>query len=363
MRFLTFIALTQGLTINQAPLRPMELQVKIAKEPTGSSRCTANKNRLLDETNSKTYLKYVDSTEKYSDPSFMADDSSLYWKQTPEDLARGNNSDVINMYTNSAWKRPSELVKGKCPSLWGSKGVRPNGVKQGRLGDCWFLAAGSAIAEFPERLQSIFLNEDYSASGIFGFRMYYLGKPVEFNIDDRLAVSTRSTPFNADKSENHAWWMPLLEKAYAKFNINYLQLNGGNEIEALRTLTGMPVITYKVHKHTTDEFFDLIHEGEKKNYIMTGGCMVSKHNIVDGHAYSVISATTITTANGKKHRLVQVRNPWGAEQYNGPWSDKDDRWTPELLKQLGRKKADDGFFYMPIEIYVQTFVDVTITKW
>lgn len=77
------------------------------------------------------------------------------------------------MYTDAKWLRPSQMSVN--PSLWGSKGIKPNGVRQGRLGDCWFLAAGSAIAEFPERLQAVFLNTKYSASGIFGFRMYYLG--------------------------------------------------------------------------------------------------------------------------------------------------------------------------------------------
>jgi len=42
------------------------------------------------------------------------------------------------------------------------------------------------------------------------------------------------------KSELGAWWMPLLEKAYAKLDQNYERIISGNGLEALRTLTGMP---------------------------------------------------------------------------------------------------------------------------
>ena len=55
----------------------------------------------------------------------------------------------------SEWVRPKDWVSGK-PSLWGEKGILPDGVIQGMLGDCWFLAAASALAEYPERIRKIF---------------------------------------------------------------------------------------------------------------------------------------------------------------------------------------------------------------
>lgn len=50
------------------------------------------------------------------------------------------------------WERPKELL-GRTPDLWGSYGILPNGIKQSAtLGDCWFLSAASAMAEFPARI-------------------------------------------------------------------------------------------------------------------------------------------------------------------------------------------------------------------
>ena len=51
--------------------------------------------------------------------------------------------------------------------LRGKKGILPVGVRQGSLGDCWLLAACSALAEKPERVRRVFGNKDYPKSGIF----------------------------------------------------------------------------------------------------------------------------------------------------------------------------------------------------
>lgn len=46
-------------------------------------------------------------------------------------------------------------------------------------------------------------------------------------------------------SESGAWWMPLLEKAYAKMYGYYGNLEGGQTLQSLSDLTGMPVKNYK----------------------------------------------------------------------------------------------------------------------
>ena len=43
--------------------------------------------------------------------------------------------------------------------------------------------------------------------------------------------------------------------------------------------------------------------------------------LVKGHAYSVTGATTVNL-RGKAVRLVRIRNPWGAKEWNGDWGDK-----------------------------------------
>lgn len=82
-----------------------------------------------------------------------------------------------------------EVEGGTTPSLWGDKGVKPAGVRQGGLGDCWFLAVGAGLAEHPARIHKLFNNmTSYPANGAFEFTFYSMGKPVKIVIDDRLPV-------------------------------------------------------------------------------------------------------------------------------------------------------------------------------
>jgi hypothetical protein len=122
----------------------------------------------------------------------------------------------------------------KEPSLFGKDGIKPYGVIQGRLGDCWFLAAASAIAEYPERISKIMVNEDFTASGIMQFHMWSKGERKTINIDDLIPVDAHGKPVLAKQSKNGAWWVPIFEKAMAKFNVNYIQMDGGNPSVAFK---------------------------------------------------------------------------------------------------------------------------------
>jgi len=51
---------------------------------------------------------------------------------------------------------------------------------------------------------------------------------------------------NSSKSHNGAWWLVILEKAYAKYYGFYANLNGGTAMQSFRDLTGMPVKRMKM---------------------------------------------------------------------------------------------------------------------
>jgi hypothetical protein len=80
--------------------------------------------------------------------------------------------------------RPTELPAdshygkygGANTSLWGSKGVLPDGIVQGGLGDCWFLGALGAVAETPSRIKDLFENSEYPKNGAFGINFWVGGK-------------------------------------------------------------------------------------------------------------------------------------------------------------------------------------------
>lgn len=129
-----------------------------------------------------------------------------------------------------------------------------------------------------------------------------------------ISTNSQYAPYMAGPSDNGAWWMPLLEKAYAKFVGTFAGINAGNGWEALRALTGMPVAHYTSMDYTAGEILDIIQDGDERHYVMYAGCHFSQYGLVAGHAYSVLGV------NSEEDRII-VRNPWGAELYTGPGSD------------------------------------------
>jgi len=105
--------------------------------------------------------------DKYEDPSFPADDSSLFW-----DMQNGSSAGpqvaiykgLTKDYQGIIWKRPTDLINNTMnpgankPSLFGPKGIQVRTSEQGDLGDCWFLSSATAVAEYPERMHEVFGN-------------------------------------------------------------------------------------------------------------------------------------------------------------------------------------------------------------
>ena len=73
------------------------------------------------------------------------------------------------------------------------------------------------------------------------------GEWIDVVVDDKLPMIQRALP-----SHTGEWWVPLCEKAYAKFSGSYHRIIGGNTSWALTELTGgISVeikVTYKIDK-------------------------------------------------------------------------------------------------------------------
>ena len=65
------------------------------------------------------------------------------------------------------------------------------------------------------------------------FKFFRMGEWVDIVVDDRLPTRKRAAPSDTDE-----WWVPLVEKAYAKFNGSYDKIIGGNTCWAMTDLTG-----------------------------------------------------------------------------------------------------------------------------
>lgn len=171
--------------------------------------------------------KAKSSGELFVDDEFPANDKSIF---------RFTNFLGSQIY----WKRPHEIVQD--PKFVVNK-IEPNDLDQGRVGDCWMVAAASCILNSPKLIQQTipqdqtFDKDDYA--GIFHFRFWVNGEWVDVVVDDFLPVSENNQLlFCKNLVEKNEMYGPLLEKAYAKLHICYEFLIVGYPHDALIDFTG-----------------------------------------------------------------------------------------------------------------------------
>ena len=141
-----------------------------------------------------------------------------------------------------------------------------------------------------------------------------------------------------NKGQNEIWAM-IIEKAYAKAYGGYYKIHSGILSEAFRDLTGAPPRLYKLDEaksnlNKAEKIFSKIKNGFKRTYLVAGGTkphptipeFKKPNGLIMGHAYSILDLDRVVR-NGQEIRLVQLRNPWGKDEWNGDWSDTSNLWT------------------------------------
>ena len=101
----------------------------------------------------------------------------------------------------------------------------------------------------PDLLKEIFHPESrkYREDGLYTVRFYFNKKPFIITIDDRFKCdqATKNHAFvklKTQKSGERELWPLLIEKAYAKMNGGYANIEGGLVSKALQCLTnGIPI--------------------------------------------------------------------------------------------------------------------------
>ena len=71
-------------------------------------------------------------------------------------------------------------------------------------------------------------------------------------------------------STPNEFWSPLVEKAYAKFNGSYHDLDGGFSARSLQSFTGGCVETFNLSEESNiDQIFELLLASRQKSSILT----------------------------------------------------------------------------------------------
>ena len=116
--------------------------------------------------------------------------------------------------------------------------IEPSDIKQGLLGDCYFLSVLSVLTERPERIEKLFELSERNDQGIWAVKLYKNGEHREIIMDDYIPCDDGEPCFSA--ANGNELWVIILEKAWAKLHGSYERIEAGFAHEGMRDLTGAP---------------------------------------------------------------------------------------------------------------------------
>ncbi|XP_065530459.1 calpain-10 isoform X3 [Lathamus discolor] len=304
----------------------------------------------------------------YTDPTFPASDTSIFFDySTPLAQFRGEIS----------WLRPKDICS--TPRLFSSN-LQDVQVKQGILGDCWFLCACVALQKSKYVLNKVippgqpsWTDETYQ--GCFTCRVWQFGHWVEVTIDDRLPCLGGKLCFSQCQTED-LFWLPLLEKAYAKVHGSYEQLWAGQVADALVDLTGGIAERWTLKspgRNMEKEKSGMVLEKDvfrrlmnlKEQCVITCSVLDSRQGaseLGEFHAFIVIDMLNVSEVSGKEIFLLRIRNPWGRRCWRGPWCEGGQGWSqldPVIASKL-LSQIQEGEFWVDEEEFFREFDEITM---
>ncbi|KAM8789033.1 calpain-10 [Rhynchonycteris naso] len=306
--------------------------------------------------------------ELFRDAAFPASDSSLFSSfSTP--LARFRE--------DITWRRPQEICAA--PRLFPDN-PQEGQVKQGLLGDCWFLCACAALQKSRSLLEQVippgqpsWLDQAYRGS--FTCRVWRFGRWVEVTIDDRLPCLAGRLCFSRCQRED-VFWLPLLEKVYAKVHGSYEHLWAGQVADALVDLTGGLAERWNLKDLASGSGPQDGPSGSEPRTCrhllsLKERCLIScsvfspragARELGEFHAFIVSDLRELQGLAGQSFLLLRILNPWGRRCWRGLWREGGEGWSQvdpvdssELLSQLR-----EGEFWVEQEEFLREFDEVTI---
>mmetsp|Transcript_119679 Transcript_119679/g.381968 ORF Transcript_119679/g.381968 Transcript_119679/m.381968 type:complete len:610 (-) Transcript_119679:14-1843(-) len=283
--------------------------------------------------------------------------------------------------------------------------IEPQDILQGALGDSWLLAAMATLSEHEGAISSLFLTPEVDPRGKYRVKLFdpQESKWKTIVVDDHIPClidpaapdgvrrGTDGIPVAkfARPNGKEAWAM-ILEKAFAKFCGSYCAIEAGITEWAIVCMTGGNAWRYEVGEHnniwersdltifgdpedkracgfrpTTEqhdsgELFELLRFYHRQGAVLCcGGVKLAgkAQGLVQKHAFSLLQVRTVRRSLHSRQffRFVQVRNPWGTGEWNGPWSDESPEWEqyPYVRQQLRFERSDDGAYWMQWEDFCE----------
>ncbi|KAM9663989.1 calpain-10 [Trichechus inunguis] len=306
--------------------------------------------------------------ELFRDAAFPASNASLFFNfSTP----------LAQFQEDFTWRRPQEICAA--PRLFPDS-PQEGQVKQGLLGDCWFLCACAALQKSPRLLEQVIPPgqpswPDPTYRGCFTCCVWQFGHWVEVTVDDRLPCLAGRLCFSRCQSED-VFWLPLLEKVYAKVHGSYEHLWAGQVADALVDLTGGLAERWNLKdlaraSDPQDRPSSWRHRTLRQLLHLKDQCLLScsvlspragAQELGEFHAFIISDLQELDSRAGQGVLLLRIHNPWGRPCWQGRWREGGEGWSlvkateaTALLSQL-----QEGEFWVDEEEFLLEFDELTI---
>jgi calpain len=277
-----------------------------------------------------------------------------------------------DIIANADWVEPEELWSDF--AFTDDRGMMSlYDVKQGTVGDCWFLAVVTTLFWCdPDMMHDMFDVDE--KRGVYTFRFCVEGgRRVDVSVD-RLIPCINGAPIGCRPCAWHGVvgiWPILLEKALAKLMGGYHKMNGGLATTAFMLLVCPARRAYSIMErtqhskslHNPKDLWNLLvrHKRAKGFFALSFRDGEEGRGLIPHHAYGLLSVCKVTMKTGGTVRLVRIHNPWGnCVEWKGRWCDTDvASWSLEIKDprvgetntirdHLHHTVSPDGTFFMHI---------------
>nr|KAF6336240.1 calpain 10 [Myotis myotis] len=332
--------------------------------------------------------------ELFRDPAFPASDSSLFSSfSTP----------LAQFREDITWRRPQEICA--TPRLFPDN-PQEGQVKQGLLGDCWFLCACAAL----QKSRHLLDQGDSASPGArermcSGFHYWrrsmpstcargwragpcHLRLPPEACfcspslqnpvVSRRLAAGPGVGLTGPETGTLEAWpvvclpSLPLFHRVHG----SYEHLWAGQVADALVDLTGGLAERWNLKNLASSRSQQDGSGGSEPKTCwqllsLKERCLIScsvfnpkagARELGEFHAFIISDLRELRGQAGQSILLLRIQNPWGRRCWQGPWREGGEGWTQvdpvdsaELLSQL-----QEGEFWVDEEEFLREFDEVTI---
>ncbi|KAI0216947.1 Calpain-5 [Lamellibrachia satsuma] len=324
-------------------------------------------------------------SQKYSELKKKAQKTDILFVDNVFRASASSLSKNLEKYDGIEWKRPKDICS--TPRFLDVNSTKDD-MTEGQYGNPAFLAACSSLSTYSAFWEKVIpkaKEQDWGpkAAGIFHFVIWHHGEWLDIVVDDLLPTHDGKLIFT-HSPENKDFWLPLLEKAYAKVLGSYDHLGEADMVEILEDFTGGlgEVSDISPDDDSQERLFRTLKEEVDNKSLMLAVISApmfsnvgepNSGGLLMGHGYGVTAVKRVTFAGTPLVKLVQedklnlirLRDPWSTNGWTGKFGRCSEEWgvcKVSLQKKRGVTLIVDNEFWMTFDEFCHNFTHVVMCR-